>query len=178
MFLKAIKQKLKHRSGLNFIKQLLKQAPRGVQGGKKITSIGCIVDLDAFNDSNLFYQFIEEFSLRPNSIKIIGYKKVHDKNSPYATPVFSNKDLGWKGKIENSYALEFMSREYDLLINYYTDDYLLLQLMTLKTKARLRVGFGEVDKHLNDLILHTPISNFNQFKKELKKYLKVLKEIE
>jgi hypothetical protein len=178
MFLKAIKQKLKYRSGRNFIKQLLKVPPRGVQEEKKITSIGCIVDLDSFNDSNIFYQFIEEFSLRPNSIKIIGFKKVHNKNSSYATPIFSNKDLGWNGKIENIYALEFMNREYDLLVNYYTDDHLLLQLMTLKTKARLRVGFGEVDKNLNDLILHIPILNFNQFKKELKKYLKVLKEIE
>lgn len=178
MFLKAIKQKLKYRSGRKFLKQLQQRSSESVGQGKKITSIGCIVDLDKFNDTNLFYQFIEEFSLRPNSIKIIGYKSFYDKNSPYSTPVFSDKDLGWNGRIQNSYALEFVNREYDLLVNYYTDDYLLLQLMTLNTKARIRVGFGEVDKNLNDLILNTPISNFEVFKKELKKYLKVLKEIE
>ena len=95
----------------------------------------------------------------------------------YSTPVFSDKDLGWKANIENSYALEFLNREYDLLVNYYTDEKLLLQLMTLKTKARLKVGFGRVDKNLNDLILNTPIKDFQTFKKELRKYLRVLNEI-
>lgn len=178
MFLKAIKQRLKHKSGHKFIKQLLVKPLPEVKQGNKILSIGCIVDLDKFNDTNLFYKFIEEFKLKPNAVKIIGYKSFYDKNSPYATPVFSDKDLGWNGKIENSYALEFVNREYDLLVNYYTDDNLLLQLMTYKSKARLRVGFNEVDKNLNDLILSTPIANFDLFKKELKKYLKVLKEID
>tara|TARA_R110002012_G_scaffold322096_1_gene555384 strand:- start:73007 stop:73543 length:537 start_codon:yes stop_codon:yes gene_type:complete len=178
MFLKAIKQRLKHKSGHKFIQQLLQQPLKDVVQGNKIRSIGCIVDLEKFDDTTLFYKFIDEFNLRPNSVKIIAYKNFYDKNSPYSTPVFSDKDLGWKGKIENSYALEFMNREYDLLINYYTDDHLLLQIMTLKTKARIRVGFSEVDKNLNDLILNTPIANFDLFKKELKKYLKIFKEIE
>lgn len=178
MFLKALKQKLKHKSGRKYLKQLLERPSKSSNTGKGITSIGCIVDLDQFDNANLFYQFVEDFSLRPNSVKIIGYKSFYDKNSPYATPVFSDKDLGWKGEIQNSYALEFFSREYDLLVNYYTDDHLLLQLMTIKSKARIKVGFGEVDKNLNDLILHTSIKDFNLFKQELKKYLKILKEID
>ncbi len=178
MFLKALQQKLKFKSGEKAIKQLLVSPLQHARTNKSVATIGCIVDLDKFSDTNLFYEFVSEFSLRPNSVKIIGYKKFYDKNSPYATPVFSDKDLGWKGNIENSYALEFFSRDYDLLINYYTDDHLLLKLMTLKTKARIRVGFAEIDDNLNDLILNVPISNFDIFKKELKKYLKIFKEIE
>lgn len=178
MFLKALKQKLKVKSGRKHLKQLFNKPLEKGSSSKGIMTIGCIVDLDKFDDTNLFYQFVEDFSLRPNSVKIIGYKEFYDKNSPYSTPVFSDKDLGWNGKIENSYALEFMSREYDLLVNYYTDDNLLLQLMTLNSKARIRVGFSEIDNNLNDLILNTPISNFGLFKKELKKYLKIFKEIE
>jgi len=49
--------------------------------------------------------------------------------------------------------------------------------MTLNTRARLKVGFGSVDKNLNDLILNTPIEDFQTFKKELGKYLRVLNEI-
>ena len=123
------------------------------------------------------YQFVDDFSLRPNSVKIIGYKNYYDKNSPYATPMFSDKDLGWKGNIENGYALEFLNREYDLLINYYTKEKLLLQLMTVKAKARINVGFGGVDKNLNDLIINTTLEDFKTFKAELKKYLFILNEI-
>lgn len=174
----GIKDKLKRKSGAKFLKTELSKSGVEVKRKKGITSIGCIVDLDAFDNANLFYEFIEEFALRPNAVKIIGYKSFYDKNSPYATPVFSDKDLGWKGNIENSYALEFLSREYDLLVNYYNKENLLLELMTVKSRARVNVGFMEVDKVYNDLILNTPIKNFKVFKTELKKYLRVLNEIE
>lgn len=178
MFLKGLKDKFKRKSALKFLKEALKKPESALNRKKGITSIGCIVDLDKYDGANTFYEFQEEFSLRPNAVKIIGYKSYYDNNSPYSTPVFSDKDLGWNGNIENSYVLEFLSREYDVLINYYNSENLLMQLMSIKTKARLKVGFPEVDKNLNDLILGTPITDFKAFKKELKKYLLVLKEIE
>ncbi|MEA1786343.1 hypothetical protein U1E44_09595 [Arenibacter sp. GZD96] len=177
MFFKGLKDKFKRKAGY---KVLVKQLNHPLVSQKQksgVQSIGCIVDLDAFSDANHFYELVEEFALRPNAIKIMGYKRYYDKNSPYATPVFSDKDLGWGGQIENSYALEFLSREYDLLINYYNTDNLLLQLLSVKTSARIKIGFPDVDKNLNDLILATPLSDFKLFKKELKKYLVVLKEI-
>lgn len=177
MFIKVLKDKFKVKSGLKHLRGELKKTPSTINRKKGISSVGCIVDLDQFNNADVFYELLEEFSLQPNAVKIIGYKSFYDKNSPYATPVFSDKDLGWNGAIENSYALEFLNREYDLLINYYTQESLLMQLMTLKAKARIKVGFGEVDKNLNDLILNVPIKDFKMFKKELKKYLVVLKEI-
>lgn len=155
----------------------LKNAPQFVASRKGIKSIGVIVDLDNFDNSDVFSQLIDDFKLRHSAIKIIGYRVFYDKNSPYALPVFSDKDLGWGGDIENSYALEFLTKEYDLLINYYTQDKLMMQLMTVKTKARIKVGFDEVDKDLNDLILQTSLKDFTTFKTELKKYLTVMNEL-
>jgi hypothetical protein len=175
---KRIKDKFKQKSGAKFLKEELKNPLASIARTKGIVKLGCLVNLDQFENTNLFHEFIEEFALRPNAVKVIGYKNFYDKNSPYATPVFSDKDLGWGGNIENSYVLEFLSREYDLLVNYYTDENLLLKLMSVKTKARVRVGFKEVDQRLNDLIIDNPIADFKTFKKELKKYLLVLNEIE
>ncbi len=177
MFLKGIKDKFKYKSAVKVLKELMNSPLPTAQRSQGITAIGCIVDLDNFEDANVFFDLVEEFSLRPNAVKIIGYKSYYDKNSPYATPVFSDKDLGWGGEIENSYALEFLSREYDLLINYYNEENLLMQLMTVKTKSRMKVGFEEVDKNLNDLIIKAPMKDFKLFKKELQKYLTVLKEV-
>ncbi|MGB5371724.1 MAG: hypothetical protein WBN18_14950 [Flavobacteriaceae bacterium] len=174
---KGIKDKLKQKSGAKFLREALKKPLEPIERSHGISSIGCIVDIDHFENTDLFYQLQEEFSLRPNAIKIIGYKSYYDKNSPYSTPVFSDKDLGWHGAIENSYALEFLSRDYDLLINYFKEDNLLMQLMSLKAKARFRVGFREIDSYFNDLILDVPLKDFSIFKKELKKYLCVLDEI-
>ncbi len=174
---KGIKDKFKYNSGVKFLKEQLKKPAPVVDRSHGLTSVGCIVDMDQFDNADEFYQFQEEFSLRPNAVKIIGYKSYYDKNSPYSTPVFSDKDLGWNGKIENSYALEFLSREYDLLVNYYKEDNLLMQLMSVKAKARFRVGFMEIDSYFNDLILDIPLKDFKLFKQELKKYLGVLNEI-
>ncbi len=178
MFFKGIKDKFKRRSAIKFLKEELGKPTPDIDRGKGIISVGCIVDLDKFEKSELFFEFVEEYKLRPNAVKIIGYKSYYDKNSPYSTPVFSDKDLGWNGTIENSYALEFLNREYDLLVNYYNEENLLLQLMSVKTKARVKVGFKEIDERYNDLILNIPIRDFKAFKQELKKYLKVFNEIE
>ena len=108
---------------------------------------------------------------------MIGYHKNHDKNSPFAVQFYTDRDLGWNGSIENGYVAEFTGREYDVLISYYAQDRLLLHLLTAKTKARIKVGFGAVDAKFNDLIMNMPISDFTSFKQELKKYLKILNEI-
>ncbi|MGB6151124.1 MAG: hypothetical protein WBG48_03965 [Pricia sp.] len=174
---KGIKDKFKYNSSVKFLKQELAKAPPKVEREAGISSIGCIVDLDNFEDADCFYDFVEDYNLRPNAVKIIGYKSFYDNNSPYSTPVFSDKDLGWNGNIENSYALEFLSREYDLLVNYYNKENLLVQLMSIKTRARFRVGFKDVDHVYNDLILDAPLKDFTTFRQELKKYLGVLNEI-
>ena len=178
MFLKGLKDKFKYKSGLKYLREELKSPPEALDREKGIRSLGVILDLDSFDHPDLFNDFIEDFGLRPNAIKIIGYKGYYDKNSPYSTPVFSDKDLGWHGNIENSYALEFLSREYDLLVNYYTEENLMMQLMTIKTKARINVGFAKVDSSFNDLILEADIQDFKTFRSEMKKYLLVMNEIE
>ncbi len=177
MFLQGLKDKLKHKSGEKYLKNELLKIPDLERNRKEIKKVGVIVDLDTFQNADLFYQFIDMFNLRPNAVKIMGYRGFYDKNSPYSTPVFSDKDLGWGGAVENSYALEFLTKEYDLLVNYYTQDTLILKLMTVKTKARIKVGFAEIDPELNDLILQTQLQDFNTFKTELKKYLNVMNEL-
>lgn len=177
MFLKGLQEKFKVKAGQKHLREELEKPILSTRHSKGISAIGCIVDIDNFSNAEAFYELIDDFKLRPNAVKIIGYKRDFDKNSPYAIQIFSDRDLGWKGTIENGYVLEFLGREYDMLINYYEDDNLMMKLLSVKTPARLKVGFGTVDTKINDLILHTPLNDFLVFKKELGKYLKVLKEI-
>ncbi len=177
MGLRGLQDKFKVKSGRKHLEEELERPAIVVSRKKGIAAIGCIVDVDAFSNAETFYELIDDFSLRPNAIKIIGYKRDFDKNSPYAIQMFTDRDLGWKGKIENGYVLEFLGREYDMLINYYTDDNLMMKLLSVRTPARLKVGLGSVDSKINDLILNTQLDDFHTFKAELKKYLKILKEI-
>ncbi len=177
MFLKGVQYKFKTKSGRKYLRMEMESPAKTVGREQGITSMGCIVDVDNFPNAEMFYELINDFSLRPNAINIIGYKREYDENSPYAIQIFSNKDLRWKGIIENAHVLEFLGREYDVLINYYKEDNLMMKLLSVKTSARLKVGFSEVDLKINDLILKTALTDFKMFKSELKKYLKVLKEL-
>ena len=177
MIFRAIQDKFKVKSGLKFLEDELKKTSRVSSRQAGVALVGCIVDIDKFPNPESFNKLITDFSLQPNGVKIIGYKKDDGAHSPFGIQYCTDKDLGWNGTIENGFVSEFVDREYDVLINYYTDDKLVLKLLTARTNARIKVGFPSVDKKLNDLIFDTPIANFDVFKTELRKYLKVLNEI-
>ena len=159
------------------MREELENPPRPSSRKQGVHMLGVIVDLDMFPRAESFEEFINVFGLRHNAVKVIGYKKDYDTNSPYSTPVFSDKDMGWNGEIDNGYVQEFLSREYDVLINYYSEKNLMMQLMTVKTRARIKVGFATVDKTFNDIIMDCPMKDFDLFKNEIRKYLNVLKEL-
>ena len=174
---KGLKDKFKYKSGVKYLREELSRDRPAPERRRGVHAIAIIADLDTFDRAEVFSDLIEAFGLRPNAIKVIGYRRFYDTNSPYATPVFSDKDLGWNGEIDNSYAQEFLSREYDILINYFTEDNLPMQLMSVRTRARMRVGFADLDPAFNDLIFDCDLQDFGLFKKEMKKYLEVMNEL-
>ncbi len=173
MILKGLKEK----SAYKYFKKQLAVSRSQKNSKKGIHSLGCIVDLDLVSDTAIFYDLANELNLKANEIKIIGFKETVDKTSPFSIPVFSKKDMSWKGDIKNGYALEFLNNDFDLVINYYIEDKLPLMIMSSKAKAKIKVGFDGVEKELNDLILSDSLNDFSSFKTELFKYLKILKEV-
>lgn len=174
MFLRGLKE----RSGYKFLNKVLannNQASTRVKNG--IHAMGCIVDIDILPDTEVIYGMANDFNLRPNEIKIIGYKSKVDKVSPYSIPMFSDADLGWNGNLKSGYLSEFLERDYDVVLNYYAEEKLPLMLASAQSKARIKVGFTSVKEELNNLILNVDAKNFEAFQAELKKYLTILKEI-
>lgn len=178
MIFRAIQDKFKVKSGLKYLEDELPKRIVPENRQKGIRSIACIVDMDHFPNAEKFNALKKEFGLPPNAIQIIGYRRGQDKNTPFSIQFYTDRDLGWNGSIENSHVAEFTSRDYDLLINYYTEDLLMLKLLTVKVNARLRVGFSGVANNINDLMFKTDLNDFTTFTSELKKYLRIFKEID
>lgn len=176
MIIKAIQERFKVKSGVKYLEDELRKK-RSFSEKKGITGIACIVDMDKYPDAEKFQGLRQEFNLKPNAVHIIGFKRSMDKNGMFSIPFVTEKQLGWNGSIENGDFSEFSGRDYDMLINYYTDDRLMLKLMSVKLNARLRVGLKGGDQVLNDLIFDCQLDDFETFGKELKKYLKILEEI-
>lgn len=177
MIFKSIQDRFKVKSGLKFIEDELKKN-RPFSEKKGVSSIACVVDMDNYPNAEAFESLRESLKLKPNAVHVIGFKRNEDKNGMFSIPFVTTRQLGWNGSIENGDFSEFVGRDYDVLINYYTDDKLMLKLMSAKVNARIRVGLQEADNEFNDLIFDCQLNDFKTFSSELKKYLKILKEVE
>lgn len=177
MVFRVIQDRFKVKSGQKYLEDELKK-PRQASDKKGISSVACIVDMDAFAGVEVFQSLRKKLQLNPNALHIMGYKRGHDKNGMFSVPFCIDKDLGWNGSIENGDFAEFSGRQYDVLINYFEEDRLVLKLMSAKTNARIKVGLKGADKAINDLIFDCQLNDFETFLKELKKYLRILNEIQ
>lgn len=176
MLLKLIQQKFKQKSALNYLEAESKK-PRALVGGEVDFRVACIVDFDKVIDLTIFDSLAEELRLKSNSMYLIGYKRKANQQNQYSIPYCTDNDIGWKGSINNPDFYEFQQRKYSILINYYVEDSLLLKLMSAKTRARIRVGFKQANNHFDNLIFDCGLQEFDTFKRELVKYLKILKEL-
>lgn len=176
MIFKGIQDRFKAKSGEKYLEDELKKK-RYFSDKRGVSSIACVVDMDKFADADVFQSLRQQMGLQPNAVHVMGYKRGQDKHGMFSIPFCTDKDLGWNGSIENGDFSEFSGREYDVLINYFTEDRLVLKLMSTKVNARIRVGLKEADNEMNDLIFDCKLNDFNTFKVELEKYLRILKEL-
>ncbi len=84
------------------------------------------------------------------------------------------KSISYTGNLTGRDSLEFISYDYDLLINFFKSSDV-LTLLSSKVNAKFRVGFNSVDSRLNDLIFSDKMKKFKEFDSELIKYLKLIR---
>ncbi|MFH4965845.1 hypothetical protein V8G69_12660 [Gaetbulibacter sp. M235] len=143
----------------------------------KIKSLGVIIHIDEIDDFELFRGLSKELNVLPKDLKVIAYSSSDKKEQNSWDACFFNKDFGWNGTIKNIELKTFLDTEFDALISYYTQDELELKLLTALSHAKFKIGILQTDFRLNDLIIKTNLKEFNVFKKELIKYLTILKKI-
>jgi hypothetical protein len=170
---------------LNYIKNLLvkkalKKSLHNVKtDGQKnpIKTVGLLVDESYFLKTNDLIKEIVSNGIAESSIKVIVYGDLLKKNEAYSYPAFGLKDFNFKGEVELQSINEFVSEEFDLLINYYDVEKPVLLLLTNNSKAKFKVGFSSIDKRLNHLMITSNAENYKVFIHELFRYLKILNKI-
>lgn len=172
MFLNYIKRVL--------IKKTLKNSIRNVTSDSQnnpVKTIGLLVDESYFLNTNDLVKEIISNGIAGSNIKVIVYREVLKKNEVYSYPAFSLKDFNFKGEIKLQSINEFISDDFDLLINYYDVEKPVLLLLTNNSKAKFKVGFSSIDKRLNHLMITSNVENYKVFIHELFRYLKILNKI-
>ncbi|WP_224482623.1 DUF6913 domain-containing protein [Robertkochia aurantiaca] len=148
------------------------------QGKEGIRSLAVIINYDELVDYRPLMNLAAALGVNNEEVYILGYvDKVH-RGVNYMIPVFSRGDIGQRGKLKSFVLNDFLQREYDLQINYFTDQAAVeMLLVAALCKADFKAGIsGEVEE-LNDLVLHLPEGDFSGFQNELIRYLKILKKI-
>ncbi|MBL6590197.1 MAG: hypothetical protein ISP60_00450 [Flavobacteriaceae bacterium] len=138
-----------------------------------ILKVGCIIDTNLDVDYFQILELMEKIGLKQKDVKIISYSDTAF-NDPFSKMRISKDSINFYGKIVSADANEFISYDYDLLINYFGDNEI-LTLISSKTNSNCRVGYSESNNNINDIIFTNFFNNFEKFSNELIKYLKFLK---
>ena len=169
-FLKYLRNRFLNRKIDDSIKSL-KNLERNFS--KPINKVGCIIDTNLDVDYYQILELIEKIDLKETDIKIISFSDTNF-NDPFSKMRISKDSISFYGNIVSSDANEFISYDYDLLINYFGNNKI-LTLISSKVNAKFRVGFDNSNKDINDIIFSNIFNNFAKFSNELIKYLKKIK---
>ena len=139
---------------------------------KPIRKVGFIIDSELDIDYLDIVILAENIGLKEKDIKVVSYSKT-SFNDPFYKMRVSNDSISFFGNINSADANEFISYNYDLLINYFGNNKI-LSLISAKSNAKFRVGFDSSNQKLNDIIFKDIYNNFEKFSNQLVKYLKIL----
>ncbi len=172
MILKVFKEK----SNQKYVNKLL-AAGRTSVNSDKVKTVAVLLNANEFHEFEVFRVYFKALGLNSPKHNIVAFtlddKSDHNKWNTHYSP----KDFGWKGKIKNTELEAFINEPYDMLICYYKEQVLQLDLITAASKANLKVGISRTDERLYDLIIDVALRDINIFKQELKKYLNILNKL-
>ena len=141
---------------------------------KKIKTLACIVDPSLSISVDNFIDLSHSINLKEKDLKIITYQENKNSFNVFSSMNITPSCVTYFGNLDGKDSLEFISFEYDMLINFFKSNKF-LTLLSSKTKANFRVGFDSVNSDLNDLIFSEKLKKYSEFKYELIKYLKMIK---
>lgn len=174
MILKGLKKNAIKKSIEGQIKKR-KSTPGSVS---RLNSIAVLIDASEAVDIISILKLAGELGVNPDRVKVMGYvedkKELEDK--PEAS-YYNEKSFTVKGGIKSDSLRNFIDKEFDILINFYSVDKIELNFVAVMSKAKFKVGFAEVDNRINDLVIGGAGDQQSVFISELKKYLKILQII-
>ena len=142
-----------------------------------VKSVGLLIDSTCFVETEELIQGLIDNGIKLENITTIIYSEniKNSINSKFTS--FSSSQLSWNGRITGLEVSDFITQNFDLLINYYDIENAILLNITHNSNAHFKVGFSNIDNRFNHFMITTTIENHVIFIKELFKYLKLLNKL-
>jgi len=147
----------------------------GFGGVTKLEKIALIQRDDQDLQEKYFNQLIKILNCKKENVFVLNYKESIPEERETESHLFSSKDIGWNATLKSVSLKEYVERDYDLLISFYTDENLALASLTTLTNAAFKVGLKASESMPYDLSIQTSTNEQAIFISELERYLTLLK---
>jgi hypothetical protein len=141
----------------NALKKELLNNPREIKPNKfdfnKIKTVGILFGASDPEDFELVKRYVVYLREHGKKVKVIGY--FSDKDIPALTyskleyDFFSRKELNWMGKPTTHIIDNFITEEFDLLIDLNIHDHFPLKYIASLSKSKFKVGKYKEDENEN-----------------------------
>lgn len=172
MFLKFIKD-----FGL---KKIIKKSLSGykpVSSPDVVITVGILIDESYFSEKDSLIKELALNGIAANNIETLSFKEKVKPKEIIEGSYYTRKDISVLGTFEKEDVASFINKPFDMLISYYDVEKAPLLLATLKSKAKFKVGFSNIDNRFNNFMISSQAEKYSEFVSELIKYLKILNKI-
>lgn len=140
----------------------------------KVQTVGFILDKKDFGHSHLLINELVKRGIEKRNISLMVYN--HDKGANGHQEVFVKEgDFTSSAVLKNEKVQAFIDTPFDLLINYYDVESLVLLWVSSHSKAKLKAGFSSIQTHVNNFSIALTTDRYKEFVEELFKYLQLFK---
>lgn len=170
MFFNSFKERVHH-----FFVKKSKSLSHSVYKNMPIRNILVLVDdIAKFSEIKKELNFI--FNSKKYDIDFLIFQNKKNKKEECNECIYPS-DFGWLGSISSEKISPFLTKNYDLLINYCKIDYIYINTLLLHCKIAFRVSFSQLNNQFYDLQIDCDTNNIALFTKELNKYLTILNKL-
>lgn len=170
MFLNIIKYKSLKKAVNKAVQTSLSQVDFG-----DVRTVGFVLDKKDFSSIHLLENELVKKGIKKSDIFFLIYSR--EKGIDTDREVFMRDgDFTTSGDLKNEKIQLFINRPFDLLINYYDVESLVLLWASSHSVAKFKVGFSSIKTHVNNFSISLTTDKFKEFIDELFRYLQLFKK--
>jgi hypothetical protein len=184
----SIIKNIKQLIGNIYIKLELKDSPRLRKPNRfnfnNIKTVGILFDATSPEDFDLVKRYIVYLKEQRKKVKAIGFfstKQTPDMAySKLEYDFFTTKEINWFGKPTSVIIQNFITEEYDLLIDLNIGDQFPLRYISTLSKANFKVGkYNEKDLDMYDMMIDADnTKTLKYFLRQVDVYITMLNKVE
>ena len=170
------------------LKNELRSSPRVMKPNKfnfdSIKTIGILMDVTDSEDYEIVKRYVLYLREFKKNVKVIGF--FNQKQLPPMTyskleyDFYSAKEMNWLGKPNSIVIQNFISEEFDLLIDLNVKNHFSLRYIAALSKARFKVGkYAKHDEEIYDMMIDSDnTKTVKYFLKQVDTYVMMLNKVE